>query len=60
MIPTLPGWKLKILGDDITWLRFNKNDVLCAMAPENGMFGIASDVKSDSGKNVIEVGHFFF
>ncbi|CAD6196417.1 unnamed protein product [Caenorhabditis auriculariae] len=53
MLPALPGWKIKVLGDDIAWIRW-KDGQMFAMAPENGMFGIAADVKEDSGKILIE------
>jgi phosphoenolpyruvate carboxykinase (GTP) len=40
MLPTMPGWKVEVLGDDISWLRI-VNGRLRAINPENGFFGVA-------------------
>ncbi|MDJ0354803.1 phosphoenolpyruvate carboxykinase (GTP) [Paenarthrobacter sp. PH39-S1] len=39
--PTIKGWKVETLGDDITWLRFGKAGQLRAVNPEDGLFGVA-------------------
>ncbi|MBM7052231.1 phosphoenolpyruvate carboxykinase (GTP) [Rothia sp. ZJ1223] len=41
MDPTIDGWKAEMVGDDISWIRFDENDQARVVNPEAGLFGVA-------------------